>query len=134
MDDVTFSDGKLHSGASWYRLSMINEVTVERSLPGRPFLHLAPLLLFTWMGFIQPRSPIWFWVLWAVYLTLLVLEATLVRNLRVFVGMDSGRYKIATIRGDDFRWWWWRRVTIAEAERRARALAEEIRAHIPDRA
>jgi hypothetical protein len=131
MEDVTYSDGKLHVGASWYRLSMINEVIVERSIPTFQFWYLAVPLLLTWLGFHQRESRIWFWVLWALYLTLIVLKTMFVRDFRVFVCMDSGRYEVAKIRGDDFRLWC---VRIAEAERRARALVEEIRGHIPDRA
>lgn len=53
------------------------------------------------------------------------------RVIRGFVCMDSGRFPVATIEANNFVW---KGVEVEEAERRARKLAEAIRANMPDRA
>jgi hypothetical protein len=132
MEDVTFSEGKLHAGSSWFRLSMINEVTIERgSAIGSALLYLALLSWYAPIFFRQTGGSIGFWVSLAIVFGLFCLRVAKQRILRVFVCMDSGRIEVAKIRGDDFLF---SRVKIREAEKRARLLAEEIRSNIPDRA
>jgi len=53
------------------------------------------------------------------------------RVIRGFVCMDSGRFPVAIIEANNFVW---KGVEVEEAERRARKLAEAIRANMPDRA
>ena len=88
----------------------------------------APLLV-AW-GFDDKTRGFWFWLLLTA-LFLVIARGLMTRVIRVFVCMDSGRFPVATIEANNFVW---KGVEVEEAERRARKLAEAIRANMPDRA
>jgi hypothetical protein len=131
MEDVTYSEGKLHVGASWYRLSKINEVTVKKSVAiGDALWAVIMATPFVMYGFDYWTHHFWFWlVLAAAFVSIACRLMT--RSVRVFVCMESGKFPVAKIVANNFAW---RGIKVADAERRARELAEEIRANMPNRA
>ena len=129
MEDIRFSEGKLVVGASWYQLSKIREVTVERTRRTlNPFASVAKIILPIFVFYVGKQFySLWFFIVIIAGLTFW--EFKTVCCFRLFVRMDSGKYEVARIVGVNRIF---SKMKIEDADKRARTLADEIRARISD--